>query len=500
MPRVPRAHARIGLALAGGGFLGAAYELGALAALSESIDGLDLTALDVYVGVSAGSFVAAGLANGLSPHAMVRMFVESEAGDGSFDPPSLLAPAWAEFRERLAVAPAVLVDLVDEARRGLLHGGLGTAVWRGLDRAATLLPTGVIDAAPAERKLAALLSQPGRSDRFDTLQARLRIVATDIDSGESIVFGGPDTSEVAISRAVLASAAVPGLFPPVRIGGRWYVDGALNKTLHASIALHEGARLVLCLNPLVPYSGGPDGPQAAIARHGLGAVLAQTVRTAIRSRMSVGLEKYRVTHPHADVVLFEPRSDDATTFFTRIFSTSSRHGLCEHAYRSTRADLLSRSSALAPLLARHGLRLNVERLRDPTHALVREPLRPPPRAGRLGAATRRLGHALDDLDRVIRLSRPSQVSSTGRRPETDAGAGRLGRPGCASGLAGDAGESIVGIRQLPLVAALSGSGPLEATSTRASGGRASVGGQDERGTRGGSRGNGTSARLPARHR
>ena len=65
---------RIGLALAGGGFLGAAYELGALAALAESIDGLELNRLDAYVGVSAGSFVAAGLANGLSPYEMVRMF------------------------------------------------------------------------------------------------------------------------------------------------------------------------------------------------------------------------------------------------------------------------------------------------------------------------------------------------------------------------------------------------------------------------------------------
>jgi predicted acylesterase/phospholipase RssA len=201
----------------------------------------------------------------------------------------------------------VLGELLDEMRRGLLHGGLGTAAWRGLDRAATLLPTGVIDATPAELKLAALLGEPGRSNRFEGLRARLRIVATDIDTGETVAFGGTGSADVPISRAVLASAAVPGLFPPVKIGGRWFVDGALNKTLHASIALQEGARLVLCLNPLVPYAAGPDGPPAAIARRGLGAVLAQTVRTAIRSRMTVGLEKYRVTHPSADVLLFEPR-------------------------------------------------------------------------------------------------------------------------------------------------------------------------------------------------
>ena len=107
MSAARRTRAPVGLALAGGGFLGAAYELGALAALSESIEGLDLTDLDVYVGVSAGAFVAAGLANGLSPHAMVRMFVESEVDEGPFDPASLLRPAWSEFRHRMSEAPAV---------------------------------------------------------------------------------------------------------------------------------------------------------------------------------------------------------------------------------------------------------------------------------------------------------------------------------------------------------------------------------------------------------
>jgi len=401
-----RPPSRIGLALAGGGFLGAAYELGALAALSESIDGLDLTRLDVYVGVSAGGFLAAGLANGLSPHAMVRLFVESEAADSPFDPAVLLRPAWGEFGRRLGEAPGVLADLLREGRRGLLHGGFGTAAWRALDRAAALLPTGVFDAAPAEARLSRLLAEGGRTDRFERLAAALRIVATDIDTGESVAFGRPGThGEVTISRAVLASAAVPGLFPPVRIGDRWFVDGALNKTLHASIALQEGAALVLCLNPMVPYAAGPHGPPAAMARRGLGAVMAQSVRTAIRSRMSVGLEKYRVTHPDADVLLFEPRPDDATTFFTRIFSVSSRRQLCEHAYRRTRADLLARAAALGPALARHGLKLDLDRLADPTHALVREPEHAPPRRTRLARATRRLEHALEDLERVVRMSR-----------------------------------------------------------------------------------------------
>jgi predicted acylesterase/phospholipase RssA len=295
--------------------------------------------------------------------------------------------------------------LPEEVRRGLLHGGAGAALWRALDRTASLLPTGVFDAGPAEAKLARLLETGGRSNRFDRLRCVLRIVATDIDTGEAVAFGGPGTADVPISRAVAASSAVPGLFPPVRIGEHWFVDGALNKTMHASIALQEGARLVLCLNPLVPYNAGPSGPPAEIARRGLGAVMAQTVRTAIRSRMAVGLERYRMSHPDADVLLFEPRPDDATTFFTRIFSVSSRRHLCEHAYRQTRTDLLMRASSLAPVLARHGLRLNLDRLADPSHALVRDPGRERSPGGRLMLAVRRLEYALEDLERIVRLSR-----------------------------------------------------------------------------------------------
>ena len=69
---------RIGLALAGGGPLGAIYEIGALCALDEAIVGLALADCDAYVGVSAGSFIAAGLANGIGPRELCASFIENE--------------------------------------------------------------------------------------------------------------------------------------------------------------------------------------------------------------------------------------------------------------------------------------------------------------------------------------------------------------------------------------------------------------------------------------
>jgi hypothetical protein len=96
-----RQHGRA-LALAGGGPLGAIYEIGALMALSEALDGFDFNDLDAYVGVSAGGFIAAGLANGLSPAYLYRMFIDSDSAEVPFEPEMLLKPALRRIRARAA--------------------------------------------------------------------------------------------------------------------------------------------------------------------------------------------------------------------------------------------------------------------------------------------------------------------------------------------------------------------------------------------------------------
>ena len=69
-----RSQRRIALALAGGGPLGAFYQLGCLHALAECTEGLDLAHLDAYVGVSSGAIIAAALANRIPTQEMVRLF------------------------------------------------------------------------------------------------------------------------------------------------------------------------------------------------------------------------------------------------------------------------------------------------------------------------------------------------------------------------------------------------------------------------------------------
>ena len=392
----------VGLALAGGGFLGAAYELGVLTALSESLEGIELHRLDAYVGVSAGAFIAAGLANGKTPHQMVRMFVEDETA--ALDPASMLQPAHHLFARALRSAPGAAQQVLEA---GISEGtrGVRAVLWQAVERVGRMLPAGLLDAGHAERTLQQMFSERGRTDDFRRLRTLLRIVATDIDTGRPVEFGAPGFDDVPISRAVMASSAMPGMFPPVEIDGRFFVDGALNKTLHASVALNEGVGLLLCVNPLVPYISPAGSGPGRIAHASLPVVLSQSIRTAIRSRMTVGLEKYGITHPHAHILLFEPRSDDAGIFFTSIFTLGNRRRVCEQAYQQTRADLLARRDEIAPQLAPFGIRLNEAVLRDPDLKLVR--FGPRARGRRLDGfedGLLRLRHSLDDLERSLRVS------------------------------------------------------------------------------------------------
>ena len=133
--------------------------------------------------------------------------------------------------------------------------------------------------------------------------------------------------------------------------------------MHASVALASGARLVFCINPLVPVDTRKAVqqsilPSGQVILQGLPSVLSQSIRTMIHSRMSLGLRAYQTHFPDADVVLIEPPRQDHEFFFSNIFSFASRRATCEHAFHSTRRGLCRREKEIAEILERHGLRLN----------------------------------------------------------------------------------------------------------------------------------------------
>lgn len=408
-PRRPKpgARPRVGIAIAGGGPIGGMYELGTLRAVDEALEGIDLTRLDVYVGVSSGAILAAGLANGIDPGSMCRIFLGYEPGGVRFRPETFLRPAFREYARRVATLPRIVWSwLYDLATRPL------ETDWMELiGRLGAVVPNGIFDNDAVERFLREVFETHGRGNDFRQLDRKLYVIAVELDTGAVARFGAPGRDHVPISRAVQASAALPGLYPPVEIDGTHFVDGALRRTLHASVAMDEGVDLVIGLNPLVPFDASLDPRDRPELGHlvdaGLPTVLSQTFRTLLRSRMQVGLDKYQTQYPHTDLALFEPSPDDAEMFFTNIFSYHSRTRMTEHAYRATLDDLRNRRDEIGPLLARHGIRLRDEIIEDRHRTIVTSLGAQPPRMTRPTAQLRR---ALDDLEHLLGL--PATESTT----------------------------------------------------------------------------------------
>ncbi len=400
MKRTESKPPRIALALSGGGPLGGIYEIGALCALEESLNGIDFTRLQHYVGVSAGGFIVAGLANGMKPRELCASFIENNNTSlDAFDPAWLVSPAYGEFVRRSLMLPGLLAST-------LWHFTAGRkSLSRALERLGPSLPTGLFSNDQIHIQLARMFSREGRSNDFRKLQTHLTLVATNLDSGEAVPFGRPGWDHVPISQAVQASSALPGLFPPVEIDGQSYVDGALKKTMHASVALEEGVDLMLCLNPLVPFDATDPlvrkVMQSRIPRivdGGLPAVLSQTFRSMIHSRMLLGLRHYERIYPETDIVLIEPDHRDPELFLANTFSYAERRHLAEHAYQQTRHLLRSRSAGLSEKLHRHGITLHHEALDDHKRHLC-APFKARTEVGR---AVARLQEVMDDLGHTLR--------------------------------------------------------------------------------------------------
>ncbi len=356
---------KIGLALGGAGPLGGIYEIGALRALDEALDGLDFNNLDVYVGVSSGSFVAANLANQVTTAQLCRIFVRNEAEVHPFHPEVFYRPALREIGSRLLAVPKLLSTAISR----FINNPYDQSLLEAMTILAQAAPAGLFDNEGLHEYLRRAFTMLGRTNDFRQLKHSLYVVAADVESTEAVCFGAPGFDHVPISKAVQASTASPGLYVPVDIDGRYYVDGTLRKGLHASVAFEDGADLVFAVNPQVPIDASAAvraGTMKAgdLTHSGMPNLLSQMFRTMVYSRMQSGIAQYARDYPDKDILLFEPTRDDAKLFFSNVFSFQSRRMVCEHAYQMTRRDLLERADELEPKLARYGITLRRDRLED----------------------------------------------------------------------------------------------------------------------------------------
>ena len=368
--RTPVSHrpSRAALVLGGGGFTGSVYEIGALRALDLLSVRHSVNEFDIYVGTSAGSFVAAAVANGVTPEEMMRVIVQqvpTPFPDARIS--SLLKPNYREFLTRGAKFPLRLAKLLHTLARDV--GQISAVdVVLGL---ADALPTGLYSADGIERYVSRVLSDPARTDDFRELRRELYVIATDLDSCQRMVFGAQDADDVPISKAVSASSAVPMIYKPVRIGNREYVDGGLVSTTNLDIAVERGAKFIVVVNPLVPYVNDmskriPTLTGSRVRRvsdMGFPQIGYQAFKLIAHQRLHELARRWEERYPGVDIVLIEPDPADELMFQTSVLNFASRVDIARHGFESVTLQLAQDYQRFKRVAARHGIEISASRVR-----------------------------------------------------------------------------------------------------------------------------------------
>jgi NTE family protein len=353
-----RRRSKTALVLGGGGFTGGVYEIGALRALDLLAVDRSVNQFDVYVGTSAGAIIAALAANGVTPEQMMRA-VDDELPqpfrDAHFG--MLLRPNYGEFLSRGLRLPLRLPGVLRQVVRNL--PSLST-----VDLAialADLLPSGLYSGSGIERYMRTVLSDPDRTDDFRSLSSELYLAATDLDSCERIVLGGEGWDDVPISSAVRASAALPMVYAPHKLKDRELVDGGIVSTTNLDIAVDSGAKLIVVVNPLVPYVN--EAAAHRVSDMGFPKIGYQTFKLLAYQRLHEMATHWREQYPGVDIVLIEPDQDDELMFQTNILNYSSRLEVARHGFQSVTVKLAAEYEGLREIAGRHGIEISATRVR-----------------------------------------------------------------------------------------------------------------------------------------
>ena len=365
--RRPR-RSRTALVLGGGGFTGGVYEIGALRALDLLAVNRTVNQFDVYVGTSAGSFVAALTANGVTPEEMMRVVNQQVPTPfKDVDRSTLMRPNALEFAQAMALMPLKMLGLA----RNVLGQLRSTSVIDIAVGVAEALPSGMYDGKGIEEYLRSVLGDPDRVNDFRLLEHELFLTATDLDTCDRIVMGGPDWDDVPISRAVAASTALPMVYKPVEIKGRHLVDGGLRSTTNVDVAVEAGAKFVVVVNPLVPYVNDFQkviptmlGSRVRrVADMGFPQIGYQAFKLMAHQRLHEAVTHWREKYPGVDFILIEPDPNDELMFETNILNFTRRVEIARHGFESVTLKLAQDYDELKATCAKHGIDISATRVR-----------------------------------------------------------------------------------------------------------------------------------------
>jgi predicted acylesterase/phospholipase RssA len=372
-----RRRSRTALVLGGGGFTGGVYEIGALRALDLLAVNRTVNQFDVYVGTSAGSFVASLVANGVTPEEMMRVVNQQVPTPfRDLDRGTLMRPNLLEVAQSAALLPLRLLGL---GRNLVTQFGSVSLIDLAVG-VAEALPSGLYDGKGVEQYLDAVLGDPDRVNDFRLLENELYLTATDLDTCERIVLGGEDWDDVPISTAVSASTALPMVYKPVEIKGRHLVDGGIRSTTNVDVAVEHGAKFVIVVNPLVPYVNDfqkviPTMLGSRVRRvrdMGFPQIGYQAFKLLAHQRLHEAVSHWKEKYPGVDIVLIEPDPNDELMFETNILNFTRRVEIARHGFESVTLKLASDYEELKSVCAKHGIEISATRVRKVVRRFAKE--------------------------------------------------------------------------------------------------------------------------------
>jgi NTE family protein len=353
---------KVALCLPGGGAAGALFQIGAIAALEDVLGGLEATGFDLYVGSSGGASVAAALAGGVPIQRIYRAFLDPADAYFGLERKHLLRVDFGEWKRTL---PA-LIAAVGEGASGLMARGTlppPAALWEKLDRLAEALPGGFFTLEGYEKFLEEFFIRRSVPNSFSAMPHALRILAHDLENGELVQFGTEPTATASVTRACIASMAIPPFFSPVKVGERYFVNPGAGQIVHVDVASADGADVIVVVNPLVPFRIEQAG-ERPIRERGLLAVLNQAIR--IGSARALSEQCRRAEEAGKGVLVVEPDPAEGLVFSGNPASFDVRRRILEYSYRHARAVLTKAVEAGHAAVKRCGWSLRPPRS-EPRH-------------------------------------------------------------------------------------------------------------------------------------
>jgi len=364
------------LCLLGGGAMGAMFQIGALAALEDTVEGFQVNDFDLFLGSSAGASLAAGLAGGQPVQRIYRSFLDPADVYFGLERSHLLRADMAEWRRTVVSAAVALRYGISSLLSGKTSK-LPERLAQEVDRLYDSLPAGIFSLEGYERFLEAFFVRRGVPNAFSDMPRALRIVAHDLDSGEPVAFGAPGFEQASVARACIASMAIPPLFSPVRLGDRHYISSGAAEVEQLELAVSEGADVLVVVRPMVAVTAPSSvptghGERDSLRDKGMMWVFNQARRIGVQRSVEAAIARIRESGK-AEVLLLQPQREDGILAMYNPASYDARRGMLEHSYRHTRQVLVRAFAERHPALARAGLVQRVSQSLPPPAQLSIEP-------------------------------------------------------------------------------------------------------------------------------